>query len=289
MKHRMLLVLAVALVACAAFARPALAHTQAIDHGGSYIGNVIVRPGQVVDGSLNVVFGDATIAGTVNGDVNVVGGSVIEEPGGVVTGHINTLGKDMARTVVPWLPRAPWNMLNVENLHMLNSLMWDVVVLVFFLIFPLRTKIALERLERHPGLCAAVGLLGWVAVIPLALLLLVTLILIPLIPVEMLAVFVGVLIGKAALALLVGRRLAELVSPSTTTPPLAALVLGLVLLTAAELVPLVGGLVTALIWLVGLGATILAFVQEHIFTGVTGGIATVTPHGPISGPPMTTA
>ena len=39
--------------------------------------------------------------------------------------------------------------------------------MLFFLIFPLRTRIALDRLERHPGLCSAVGLLGWGAVLPL--------------------------------------------------------------------------------------------------------------------------
>ena len=59
-----------------------------------------------------------------------------------------------------------------------------LVVVLFFLIFPVRTRIALDRLERHPGLCSAVGLLGWVAVLPLALLLLCTIVLIPFIVLE---------------------------------------------------------------------------------------------------------
>ena len=46
--------------------------------------------------------------------------------------------------------------------------------------------------------------------------------------------------GTAALALLIGRRFYELLSPNATPTPLVALVLGLTLLTAAQLVPVVG-------------------------------------------------
>jgi hypothetical protein len=59
----------------------------------------------------------------------------------------------------------------------------------------------------------------------------------------------------------------------------------LVLVTAAELVPLVGVLVTALIWMVGLGAAILAFVNERGFGQIPGQPGPVT--SPIAGPPMT--
>ncbi|HTA38151.1 MAG TPA: hypothetical protein VK760_03705, partial [Candidatus Acidoferrales bacterium] len=140
-------------------------------------------------------------------------------------------------------------------------------------------------LERHPGLCAGVGLLGWVAVIPIAGLLFVSILLIPLIPVEFVAIVVAVFIGKAALSLMVGRRLMEMISATQTATPLAALVAGLVLLTAAELVPFVGALVTLLIGLVGLGATILAFVNETSFAGPA--VLAAPPRTPIGGPPMT--
>jgi hypothetical protein len=63
-----LLLIAVVLVAIVALARPALAETQAIYHGGTYFGSVVVEPGQVVDGDLTVIFGDATIEGIVEGE-----------------------------------------------------------------------------------------------------------------------------------------------------------------------------------------------------------------------------
>ncbi|MHB8305523.1 MAG: hypothetical protein ACYDEU_05860, partial [Vulcanimicrobiaceae bacterium] len=147
-----------------------------------------------------------------------------------------------------------------------------------------RVRMALERVEKHPGLSAAVGVLAFVAVIPIALLLLVSFVGWPLIPLEIVALIAGVFIGQAALGLLVGRRLYELIHPETTPSPLAALIIGLVVLSAAQIVPVVGHLVTALVVLIGLGAAILAFIREGLFMGQP-----PIPRAPISGPPMSVA
>ena len=283
-----LLVAAIAAL-CAA---PAFADARTVDHGGSYFGSVVVEPGQTVDGDLNVLGGDATIEGTVDGDVNVVGGSVIARPGSTITGHVNQLGGDVASSIVPWAPSdmEPHNAFG-SDFRILWRIAWDVVVLLVFLIFPVRTRMALGRLEQHPGLSVAVGLAGWVAVIPLAIMLAVTVILIPLIPVQFVALVVAIFIGKAALALLVGRRLFEMLSPATTPSPLGALVLGLALLTAAELVPVLGILVTILVALVGVGAVMLTFVAEQGPPGPLGSGKNpwwTIPRAPVSGPPMPT-
>jgi hypothetical protein len=242
---------------------------QSIDHGGSYFGSVVVEPGQTVEGDLNVIFGNVTVEGTVDGDVNVVGGNVYERPGAIITGHVNALGGEIVSDVVPWMPapeaRAPFE----SDTHLLWRLAWDVVVLLIFLIFPLRTRMALDRLERHPGLSVATGTFGCVAIVPLAVLLFASIILIPLIPIEFVAVIGGVCVGTAALALLVGRRLCELINPSQTPAPLTALVVGLALLTAAELVPIIGTMVMVLAALIGLGAAMLTLMSEQSFSGVT--------------------
>jgi hypothetical protein len=279
--------LACALAAAFAFTTgTALAQAHSVDHGGTYTGDVVVEPGQTVDGDLTVLFGDATIAGTVNGDVTVIGGTAQERPGAMITGQVNMFGGDLTNNVVPWAPHHAIRDAFGADVSVLWRIAWDVVVLLVFLIFPIRTRIALERLERHPGLCAGVGLLGWVAVLPLAGLLLVSLLLIPLIPVEVVCLVIAVFIGKAALSLMVGRRLMEMINASQTATPLASLIAGLVLLTAAELVPFLGGLVTLLIGLVGLGATVLSFINEASFSGP---LLVGPPRTPISGPPAPTA
>jgi hypothetical protein len=275
----------VALLAAAVFAiapRPALARVQSIYHGGTYLGSVIVEPGQVVEGDLTVIFGDATIEGVVDGDVDVIGGTLYERPGASITGQVNTIGGEVADTIVPWSP-APYRAAPSGDYRVLWRIAWDIVAILFFLVFPLRTRIALDRLERHPGLCSAVGLLGWVAILPLAILLLCTILLIPFIAVEAVLVIAALFLGKAALALLVGRRLCEVVSPSTTPAPFVALLVGLVLITAAELVPVIGVVVTAFVGLIGLGAAVLAYTSESVI----GPAAAIGPgRPPVSGPPM---
>jgi hypothetical protein len=246
----------------AGFAQPAQARVETIDHGGVYFDDVYIERGQIVEGDITVIGGDATVDGEIHGDLTVVGGTIDERPGSLITGNVRQ-GGTVARSIASEAGIA-W------------KIGLAVVVLLFFLIFPLRTRMALDRLERHPGLSTAVGLVGWIAVIPIALLLMVTVVLIPLIAVEAVAIVAGLFIGTAALALMVGRRLYEMMSPRTTAPPLLALMLGLVLITAAELVPIVGAMIMVVVGVVGLGATILAFVREESFTGVR----PATPAGP---------
>jgi hypothetical protein len=273
--RRLVVILPLLAVLCALFVRPALADTQAVYHGGTYFGSVVVEPGQIVDGDLTVIFGDATIEGVVEGDVNVVGGTYDPRPGGIVTGQVHQIGGAVAQAVVPWAPSDVTYSPLFPDQRLLWRLSWNLLALLVFLIFPLRTRMVLDRLERHPGLCAAAGLIGCIAVIPLAVLLAITILLVPLIVLEMVFLLASAFLGTAALALLIGRRLCELLSPTTTPSPLLALVVGIVLITAAELVPILGALVLVLVGVIGLGATILSFAGESL-------------NAPLSGPPMPT-
>jgi hypothetical protein len=265
---------------------PAQANDSSVYHGGTYVGSVIVEPGQTVKGDLTVIAGDATIAGMVDGNVVVIGGDLYERPGAVITGQVNTVGGGVVSDIVPW-SAPPDRRPPFADYRMLWHIASGLIVILVFLIFPMRARVALDRLERHPGLCAAVGLLGWVAVLPLALLLLCTIVLIPFIALEAVAIVGAVFLGKAALGLLVGRRLCELIKPSGTPAPLVALVAGLVLVTAAELVPVIGVLVTVFVFLIGMGAAILAFTGEPL-VGPSAALPP-PPRPPLSGPPMPAA
>lgn len=266
---------------------PASADTaRSIDHGGTYFGSVIVQQDQQVQGNVDVIGGDAVIEGEVDGDVNVYGGSVIKEPGSVITGTVNQYGGDVS-SAVPWLPNAGMATIARENAKMMTLLAYSIIVVLMFLIFPVRVRTALDRVEHHPGLSAAVGALAIVASVPIAVFLFISFVGWPLLPLELVAYVAGVLIGQAALGILIGRRLFELMRPHTTPSPLGALILGLVVISAAEILPIVGWMVTALVALVGLGATVLAFIRETTFMGPGAPAAGTRP--PISGPPMSAA
>ena len=103
-----------------------------------------------------------------------------------------------------------------ENRKIFSNLAWDAVVVLIFLLFPLRVRVALERVEKHPGLSALAGAVALVAVLPIAIMLLLSIIGIPLIVIEFAALLAGIWIGHAAVALLVGRRLYELIRPHAT-------------------------------------------------------------------------
>lgn len=264
-------------------------HHHTLNHDATYLfHNVTIGPGEVVNGDLNVIFGNAVVQGVVTGDLNVIGGSC-DYSSGTVEGDVNCVQTASVSALAPWAGSyLDGTMPFVEQSNRLSiTLAANLLVFFMFLLFPMRVRVALARVETHPGLCGIAGLLGFVAVFPLAILLILSIVGIPLVLLEFAAVFAGVWIGQGAIALLVGRRLSELIRPNTTPSPLAALILGLVVISAAEILPVVGWAVIALMILVGLGATILAFIPFSpaipIATpaGNTGGGST------IAGPPMT--
>lgn len=254
--------------------------TMATDHGGTYFGETVyVAPDQVVQGDITVFGGDAVIEGEVDGDVTVYGGSIEQHPGSTITGQTHDVGGAFA-SAVPWAAGA--SSAAAQNGKITLLLAYSALVVLVFLIFPVRVRTALDRLEHHPGISAAIGTVALIASVPILVLLAISIIGWPLIPLEFVAYVALVLIGQGALGLLIGRRLYDLVHPQTTPAPLAALIIGLVVLAAAENLPGVGWLVVGLVWLVGLGATILSFIHEApLMSGRTG-----TAGSPIGGPPM---
>jgi hypothetical protein len=280
MKYRIAAFLVAAFGLLALCGATASAKVQLIDsRGGTYFAeDVIVNPDQVVEGDLTVFGGNAIVQGEVDGDVTVFGGTIEKAPGSVITGHEQVYGGEFG-SFVPWA--AGVSTIAADNAKISTLLAYSAVVILIFLIFPVRVRTALDRVERHPGLSAATGIIALVASLPIAVLLFLSVIGWPLIPLEFVAIIAGVLIGQSALGLLVGRRLYEMVHPHGTPSPLGALVLGLVVLCAAELLPVVGFFVVALVWTIGLGAAILAFIRETTFLGPH----TASPPPP-SGPPM---
>jgi anti-sigma factor RsiW len=266
-------------------AAPASAKTYT--HGiNVFMSSRTIGPDDVVDGDLNVVLGNVDCdGGTIHGSVRTIAGSFNDEGGCTIDGDLVPLLDNSALSAVaPWLG-AGSDAIFKENERVLRHMAFGVLVLLAFLLFPVRVRVALSRVEKHPGISAVIGILALVAVVPVAILLVLSIIGIPLVALEFAALFAGWWIGQAAVSLLIGRRLFELVMPQTTPSALAALVLGLVVVTAAELVPIVGWAVTATVFVVGLGATILGFVGESAFTPTP--LRGSPP--PVGGTPMKTA
>lgn len=293
-RHNAVLVFLV--VAFVAVFAASVSFASARSHDGDvtvWFNNTTIGNGDEVHGDLDIIFGSVTCAdgATIDGNVRNYGGTFEQRDGCQVNGRVvDAFGTRSADAFVPWL--APMNSDDFieQNNRVLKKLAWDVVVIFAFLLFPLRVRVALDRVELHPGLSFATGTVAVVGAIPVAILLLLSVIGLPLIPLEVAALFAGLWIGNAAVALMIGRRLYELLRPHATPSPLGALALGLIVTTAAEMLPVVGWAVSALVVLVGLGAALLAFVRETSFRSFTGSSAIpMPPQGggpPNSGPPM---
>lgn len=234
-----------------------------------WFSNLTIGDGDEIRGNLEVVFGNVTCGdgAKIDGDVRTFFGHFEELDGCRVGGRVVNAGDFES---LPWFGPLSTNGFP-EDRDFLKKLAWDVVAAFAFLLFPLRVRIALDRVEKHPGLSGITGAVVMVAALPVCVLLALSIIGIPLIPLEAAIICAGLWIGNAALGLLLGRRLYELVRPAATPSPLAALAVGLVVITAAESLPVVGWAVFTLVALIGLGAAILAFVRESTFRSFTNG------------------
>ncbi|MDE2571075.1 MAG: hypothetical protein KGM44_00965 [bacterium] len=263
--RRILATTALIIAGALLFAAPASARNHSHDVVELFH-NVVIPPDRTVDGNVTVVFGNLDVAGHITGDATAVGGTITVEPGGEIDGDQTSIDPGQLAGVAPWIhvtPVLPFASNWYSDARAWGQVAGDLIVLLVFLLAPQRSRMTLQRLELHPGVSALAGVVALVALPPMVVMLAITIIGIPLIPLAVIAYLVGIWLGKAAIALLIGRRLYELIRPHVTPSPLTALILGLVLVSAAELVPLVGWAVTGLVWLIGLGAAALTLIDRE--------------------------
>jgi hypothetical protein len=227
---------------------------------GDTTGDVVVIDGDVlvrgtVDGDLVVLQGDVTLRGTVKGDVIAGKDKVIVGDRGRIDGDLrygdekpegatsDKVGGDVERFDFESIA-APAGVGIVLGLWLAVTFSIFLLGLVLLLLFP-RAADAVAR--SGAGKSLLVGLLTFILLPILALVALVTIIGLPLGFVLLLA------IGYVSAAWAIGRRILK--------PPKArilAFLVGLVILRLLALIPFVGGLISFLATLLGLGALALA-------------------------------
>ena len=233
---------------------------------GDTTGDVIVIDGDVlvrgtVKGDLVVINGEVTLRGSVTGDVIAGKDKVIVGDRGRIGGDLRYGDKkpegatsdkvkgDVKRFDIESIA-APAGAGIVLGLWLAVTVSIFLLGLVLLLLFP-RAADAVTRVGAGKSLL--VGLLLFILLPILALVALVTIIGLPLGLVLLLAFVVLLAIGYVSAAWLLGRRILK--------PPKArilAFLVGLVLLRLLALIPFVGGLISFLATLLGLGALVIA-------------------------------
>ena len=135
-----------------------------------------------------------------------------------------------------------------------------VLVLLAFLLFPAKTRDALDYLLESPLIVAVVGVFSPIILALVLTALAITVIGIPLIPIVLILTVIGYLVGKAALAVFLGNRLFE-VARVQQPKPIAGMIIGLLILAVVSMFSWEGVVIYFCIAAVALGVAFYGFVR----------------------------
>ena len=310
---------AVALVACVALV--AVGFAPARGAGGGYRsghGDIVefgsdvnIAADQTVNGDVVDFGGDINVHGHVYGSAVTFGGTLHIYPEGSVDRDTVSIGGDIineSRTtppkhkhvapVAPAIPPTPMEMETPmpemppapEERGPTWGAVWASIVvpdfllaLLMFFLFPARVRNVEDHLVAQPIAAPVLGFVGIVFLLPIVIVILaVLLVTIPLIPVAIVAIFFGYLMGKAAIASFIGRRLLEAFKV-TDPQPLASVVVGLFLMLILYGPTPAWFAITmfAFIGAVATGAALLSFARKGpaspMLVGASSGQQPVTP------------
>lgn len=302
MKIATLLAVVVALLALGF--SPALARKTGYQDIVTFGNSVNVAPGQEV-GDLVVFGGDAEVKGHVHGDAVIFGGDLHIAPEGQVDGDTVSIGGAVENessaghhgitptpaqmptpeeTPVPETSAPSENVSTGPNAWAIIVVLDALLTLLAFVLFPVRTEHSLDQMHEQPLLAVVLGFLSPVILATLVVILAVTVLGIPLIPVALLAYYLAYLIGKAAIALFLGRRFLDLARVNEPRPIVAVLIgVGIMLIVTGP-TPL-GFAIPAMacIGCIAIGAAIVSFMRMRPVTGF--GRPVMTTPSPTFAPP----
>ncbi len=138
---------------------------------------------------------------------------------------------------------------------LLNMLVIFALSALTFTLFPRHVQSAGQIIFEQPAVVIGWGLLALVLAVPLMILLAITIIGIPLIFVEILALALAGILGYTALSRLVGDKIIGAAS-SGAASPLGAIALGVLILGAISMVPWAGSLFSLLLLVLAVGAAL---------------------------------
>lgn len=231
--------------------------------------NAHVPAGTVHPGNIVVFGSDAVIEGHVRGDVVAIGGNIIMEEGAIINGSAVAIFGTVSRKpntqvgqeqVSLGLPRGFGGLrigsfrLNAGSFALGRLVTVLFLGLIFFWLLPLPAGKVAAAVDNDPLKSVLFGLLGYIALIPLSILLLITILGIPLIPVLWIAVFVARFLGQVALGVLAGKWLCKQLNLAVSDA--VSLLLGLFSLGVLTFLPYVGGLASLFYGLLGFGAVL---------------------------------
>jgi hypothetical protein len=234
--------------------------------------NEVVTKVVAVGGSVTVlghVLGEAVAVGgsvklhpesRVDGDAVAIGGTVTVQEGARLGGSNVSVGGEPVAWIVGLLSPL-WASALLVSFAWTRALLLFVIVLLVVLAFPTRVASVRTFLASRPGISSLAGLALLLGFVPLSVLLAVTIIGLPLIPVAVMLLIALFLFGITVCALWLGERIPLLQENKT---PLKAAALGGAVLVVVGLIPWIGTAVIVLAALMAAGATLLSRFGQRV-------------------------
>jgi hypothetical protein len=218
-----------------------------------------------VGGDVVSVLGNVHLYPTakVAGDVVSIGGTVTKDTGAVVKGQVTVLamggvaskgGNSMAVQCPDAAMLAVMAGTLFFKLLMFLGLLGLSVMIVSFM--TKQIGVMSSKIENQMLNSLLWGIIGILLIMPVAFLLVVTVIGIPLIVVEVLFLSIAMLLGNIAVAQLIGKKFVKALK-KPGQPMLVEVMYGLLLLFLVSLVPFLGGLVQAVTCTLGFGSALI--------------------------------
>ena len=221
-------------------------------------GNVVVDG--IVNGDVVAIGGNVTVRGKVNGSATAIGGNIIMEDSGFISGEKVSIGINLPNI----------NIGNRNPYGLPGHNMFDQRWKGFGNVFSLVTLIALgllvssfmpnqvTKMSRHLTKDFwRIAFVGFISLILMPFLLVVTLITIigiPLVPAIIFAFVIGKFIGYIAITVFVGRRISEL--PNWNLSIIMQMLIGIVVLWVIRSIPILGGFSYVVVTILALGLII---------------------------------
>jgi len=211
------------------------------------MGNIYVRPG-----------------GRIDGDASTVMGKIIQDPGSKIGGSIDSVGFSIPPSWLRSNHNWNWWFWNDEPFGLTFLLIFRAGMIVFYALlvvlivalFPTRMAMIAQCTLNRPGWAFLYGLIGLMAIVPLAVALAITCVGIPFIAVELILTLLIWIAGAAGLKLAVGQKIGEGMERPFRSMILAAVV-GSLLVDFVRLIPFIGGLVALVLHTFGFGAVLI--------------------------------
>ncbi len=227
------------------------------------------------------VGGSVYVDGIVDGDAVAVGGTVHLSEEAIVHGDVVTVGGviDQAEGAMIYGTTVDVGAFDFKNIfegkHFLGGhrgipkfftiiplIGLFALVLLLSVLIPTELSTVASNIKNEPIIMFLWGMLGVILIVPLAVMLAISIIGIALIPLEVLAVFLASLIGYIAVAIMIGKKLLKALNKDNPSVVLSA-ILGVLILWLIGLIPIFGGIVMAIAWIIGFGAVIMAVARRN--------------------------